>query len=202
MKAREGLAALIVSFIVAPLLAFFVVAVSDAETRASEAPFRAVLGADRFEAIMEGQGGFPHYLGNSLSAPDFTLSRRNGTPWRLEDQRGKVIVMNFWTITCKPCVQEMPTIETLALIAERWGDVEVVAVTTDENWDQVRSLIGDTSRITHLIDSEKRVVTEAYGTKLYPETWIIDRRGVVRFRYDGPLDWSDPVVLDLIKAFR
>jgi hypothetical protein len=49
---------------------------------------------------------------------------------------------------------------------------------------------------------ERKVVTEQFGTKLFPETWIIDANGLVRFRYDGALDWSDPVALDLIRAYR
>ncbi len=202
MKTREGLAALIIAFLAVPLVAFFVLAVADAEQRSAEAPFRAVLGNARFDALMEGQGGFPHYLGNRLGSPDFTLPDRVGNTWRLSDHRGKVIVMNFWTITCKPCVQEMPTIEMLATIARDWSDVEIVAVSTDEGWEQVRSLVGPDSRITHLFDPRRETVTDKFGTKLFPETWIIDRRGIVRFRYDGPLDWSDPVVLDLIQSYR
>ena len=45
-------------------------------------------------------------------------------------------------------------------------------------------------------------MTEQFGTKLFPETWIIDADGLVRFRFDGALDWSDPVALDLIRAYR
>lgn len=202
MKRREALAVLVVMAIAVPLFAIFIVAVADAERRAAEMPFRAVLGDARFDSLMEGRGGFPHYLGNSLRSPDFALPDREGNEWKLSEYRGKVVVMNFWTITCQPCVQEMPTIETLAAITRGWGDVEVVAVSTDEGWEQVRSLVGPDSRITHLFDPERTVVSNKFGTKLFPETWIIDRRGVVRFRYDGALDWSDPVVLDLIQAYR
>ena len=184
-----------------PVGLFFFGAVTDARMRATEAPFRAVLGNDRFEELMEGNGGFPHYLGNSLSAPDFELNGRDGRPWKLSDHRGKVLVMNFWTVTCKPCIQEMPTIETLAQIAEPWDDVEVVAVSTDQRWDEVDAVVGTNSRITHLLDPDRDVVTEAFGTRLFPETWIIDKNGVVRFRFDGPLDWSNPVALDLIRAY-
>jgi len=46
------------------------------------------------------------------------------------------------------------------------------------------------------------VVTDAFGTKLFPETWIIDKNGVVRLRFDGAFDWSSPVALDLIRAYR
>ena len=201
MSQRKAWATFVVVLIAVPVGLLFFGAVTDARSRAVEAPFRAVLGNDRFEQMMAGKGGFPHYLGNSLSAPDFELPAHDGQPWKLSDHRGKVVVMNFWTVTCKPCIQEMPTIETLAEIAKGWDDIEVVAVSTDRSWDEVDAVVGPSSKITHLLDPDREVVTDAFGTRLFPETWIIDKKGVVRFRFDGPLDWSNPVALDLIQAY-
>ncbi len=202
MSRKEVIATLIVAAIAFPLLFVFTGAISDARARSREAPFRAVLGNARFEALMQGAGGVPHYLGASLLAPDFTLPAQGGGEWRLSDHRGKVIVMNFWTVTCRPCIQEMPTLELLTEIIEPWGDVEVVAVSTDRSWAEVETIIPRGSRITSLLDSDRKVVNGQFGTKLFPETWIIDADGIVRFRYDGALDWSDPVALDLIRSYR
>ena len=202
MSRREVIATLIVVAIAFPLLFIFTGAIVDARARARDAPFRAVLGNARFESMMDGAGGVPHYLGASLRAPDFTLPQQGGGEWRLSDHRGKVLVMNFWTVTCRPCIQEMPTIELLAEIVEPWGDVEVVAVSTDRSWDEVETIIARNSRITSLLDADRGVVNGKFGTNLFPETWIIDADGVVRFRFDGALDWSDPVALDLIRAYR
>ena len=202
MSRRELIATLIVAAIAFPMIFIFTGAVADSRARAREAPFRALLGNARFEQLMDGRGGVPHYLGASLLAPDFTLPKQGGGEWKMSDQRGKVIVMNFWTVTCRPCIQEMPTIELLAEITEDWGDVEIVAVSTDRTWEEAETIIPRTSRITSLLDSERKVVTGQFGTNLFPETWIIDADGVVRFRFDGALDWSNPVALDLIRAYR
>lgn len=202
MQKREVIATLIVAAIAFPLIFIFTGAIADSRARAGEAPFRSVLGNARYEALMEGEGGVPHYLGASLLAPDFTLPEQGGGEWKLSDHRGKVIVMNFWTVTCRPCIQEMPTIELLAEIVEPWGDVEVVAISTDRSWAEAATIIAPTSRITSLLDADRAVVNEMFGTNLFPETWIIDADGVIRFRYDGALDWSDPVALDLIRAYR
>ena len=196
------MATLIVAAIAFPLLFIFSGAVVDARARAREAPFRALVGTARFESLMQGEGGVPHYLGASLLAPDFTLPQQGGGEWKMSEHRGKVIVMNFWTVTCRPCIQEMPTIELLAEIVEPWGDVEVVAISTDRSWDEASTIIAPTSRITSLLDADRAVVNRMFGTKLFPETWIFDADGVIRFRYDGALDWSDPVALDLIRAYR
>lgn len=202
MSRRELIATLIVAAIAFPLIFVFTGAVVDAQARAREAPFRALLGNARFEQLMDGQGGVPHYLGASLRAPDFSLPMQGGGEWKMSEQRGKVIVMNFWTVTCRPCIQEMPTIELLAEMTRDWGDVEVVAVSTDRSWAEVETIIPRNSRITSLLDADRKVVTDRFGTKLFPETWIIDADGVVRFRFDGALDWSNPIALDLIRAYR
>ncbi|MBT8451368.1 MAG: TlpA family protein disulfide reductase [Deltaproteobacteria bacterium] len=202
MSRRELIATLIVAAIAFPVIFTFTGAVVDAQARAREAPFRALLGNARFEQLMNGQGGVPHYLGASLLAPDFSLPMQDGSEWKMAEQRGKVIVMNFWTVTCRPCIQEMPTIELLAEMTRDWGDVEVVAVSTDRSWAEVETIVPRNSRITSLLDADREVVTGLFGTKLFPETWIIDADGVVRFRFDGALDWSNPVALDLIRAYR
>lgn len=202
MTRRELVATVIVAVIAFPLMFIFTGAIIDARARAREAPFRAVLGNARFEQLMAGEVGVPHYLGASLLAPDFTLPMQGGGQWSLSEHRGKVLVINFWTVTCRPCIQEMPTLELLAEITEDWNDVEVVAISTDRSWDEVETIIAASSKITSLLDSEREVVTGKFGTRLFPETWIIDGDGVVRFRFDGALDWSDPVALDLIRAYR
>ena len=127
---------------------------------------------------------------------------QGGGEWKMSEQRGKVVVMNFWTVTCRPCIQEMPTIELPGRDHRGLGDVEIVAVSTDRSWEEAETIIPRTSRITSLLDADRQVVTGMFGTKLFPETWIIDADGVVRFRFDGSLDWSDPVALDLIRAYR
>ena len=52
-----------------------------------------------------------------------------------------------------------------------------------------------------LFDPERKIVRDKFGTKLFPETWVIDREGVVRLRVDGRRDWSEPLTLDAIERF-
>lgn len=196
-------AALVVALLLGvPLLFLFGRAITDGQRRYAETPLRSMLGNERFEELVNGEGGFPHYLGNDLAAPNFTLQTRSGRPWRLADHRGRVVVLNFWSITCPPCLEEMPTLEDLAHLASRWGDVDVVAISTDARWEDAAPAIPARPRATYLLDPDKRVTRRAFGTELYPETWIIDKNGVIRFRFDGQRDWSDPITLEVIDSFR
>jgi len=199
-RTRETGAALIAALFGIPAIFLFVQAMADGEVRRQEAPVRALIGDAAFEALADGEKTAMHYYGDTLLAPDFTLQDQNGNPWRLADARGKVVVMNFWTITCKPCVQEMPSLVQLAALAENNPNLEVVAVTTDKRWEEVSHLFPPDSKLRVLFDPERRIVNSAYGTRLFPETWFIDAQGVVRLRVDGPRDWAAPLALDAINS--
>ena len=197
----EWIAAIVVLCLGTPLVFLYARAMADSELRRREGPLRALLGDESFERLSRGEKTAENYLGNGLLAPDFTLNDRNGKPWRLRDHRGKVVVMNFWTITCQPCVEELPSVLDLAQIAENRGDFEVVAVSTDKGWSDVAALFPPQFRLKLLFDPDRRVVTGKYGTRLFPETWIIDPQGVVRMRIDGRRSWSEGIVLDAIERF-
>lgn len=198
---RELLATLAIFVIGAPLLFVFARAMSESEVRRREAPLRAMLGNPEFEALRRGEKTELHYLGDGLTAPDFTLPDKDGKPYRLRDQRGKVVVMNFWSVTCQPCVEEMPSLITLTSIARRRKDIEVVTISTDKDWSAVAPIFPPDVRLKVLFDPERKVVKDQYGTKLYPETWVIDAGGVVRMRVDGPRDWGSALSLQAIERF-
>lgn len=203
MTARRGnaetLAAVLAFVLGAPFAFMMVRSFAEGETRRHEVPLRAMLGDDAFEAFRDGEMAKTHYMGDDKLAPDFTLTDRNGQPWSLKAQRGKTVVLNFWTMTCQPCIEEMPSLEQLALVAEERDDLEVVAISTDKRWDDVTGLFKPGSKLKVLLDPDKAVVREKFGTRLYPETWIIDPNGVIRLRIDGGRDWSAPVAIEMIE---
>jgi peroxiredoxin len=201
LKHRELWAALLVLCLGGPFVFTFTRAVADGELRRREGPLRAMLGDGAFEALSRGEKTELHYLGDSLLAPDFSLQDKDGHPWRLRDHRGKLVVMNFWTITCQPCVEEMPTLITLADIAKRRSDIEVISVTSDKDWQSVAPLFPPQSKLKVLFDPSRSVIRDKYGTKLYPETWVIDPQGVVRMRIDGARDWGSALTLEAIERF-
>lgn len=200
-KRAEWLAGLLVLALGAPLIFLFSRAMADGEQRRYEAPLRAMLGEHVYDQLARGEKTELNYLGNELLAPDFTLTDRNGKPWRLHDQRGKVVVMNFWTVTCQPCVEELPSFLELADITAHRDDIEVVAVSTDQSFGEVATLFPPQFRLKLLFDPDRKVVRDKFGTRLFPETWIIDGRGVVRMRIDGQRKWSDAITLDAIQRF-
>jgi thiol-disulfide isomerase/thioredoxin len=143
----------------------------------------------------------PAYAGRNRRAPDFELPDLDGKPVKLSQFRGKTVFLNFWTKTCGPCIEEMPSVAELAKIAKTRGDFVVVTVSTDESADDVRTTLkvvlnGEAPPFVALVDPEANVVHDTYGTRLFPETWVIDPDGIIRARYDGGRNWADSLAVD------
>lgn len=148
----------------------------------------------------------PNYAGATLRAPAFTLKDMNGKDVSLESYKGKVVVLNFWSKTCGPCMEEMPAISDLAKILKPRADTALITVSTDDGPDAVRDVLKVALReeppFPVLFDPDMKTVNGKYGTNLYPETWILDKHGVVRARFDGARDWSNAMVVELVDALR
>ena len=144
----------------------------------------------------------PNYAGYEKKAPSFTLKDTKGQTVSLDQYKGKVVVLNFWTKTCGPCMEEMPEIADLARILKPMPDVAVVTVSTDdtaqEAIDTLKSVLREPEPpFAVLMDPESKTVRGQFGTSLFPETWIIDKQGVIRERFDGAREWSNATVIEL-----
>lgn len=124
-------------------------------------------------------------------APDFSLVDLNEKPVKLSDLRGKVVFLNFWATWCKPCKEEMPSMEVLHKNFEKDGlvvlAVSIDRVTTTKDIPPFLKSMNLTFPV--LIDSWGRT-DMPYKRTGVPETFIIDRDGVIREIVIGPRDWT------------
>ena len=130
------------------------------------------------------------------SAPDFTVHDSDRTV-SLHELHGKVIVLNFWATWCPPCVQEMPSL--VAMQSQLKDRVNVLAVSVDQNpetYHRFLRLYG--VNLLTVRDPEQKSNT-LYGTKMFPETYIIDTRGIIRRKFIEPVDWTRPEILQYLQ---
>jgi len=157
----------------------------------------------------------PRYLGYDRSAPDFELPDESGGTIKLSSYRGKVVILHFWTKTCGPCLEELPLVAEFAEQVKNRSDVAVIAVTIDQGpsdvADTLKTLFGDKPLPFPLaFDADNTVVRDKYGTRLFPETWLIDPSGIIRARFDGvpfagegcDVAWKSPLLLSAIDALE
>ena len=149
----------------------------------------------------------PNYAGFERKAPSFTAKDIKGRDVALDSYRGKVVVLNFWTKTCGPCMEEMPEVADLARILKPMNDVAVVTVSTDDSPEDAAATLKSVLRESEppfavLVDPDAKNVSGKYGTSLYPETWIIDKNGVIRARFDGAREWSNAAVVQMVEQIR
>jgi len=126
-----------------------------------------------------------------MTAPNFSLPDLQGKTQRLTDYRGKVVFLNFWATWCKPCKEEMPSMQVL------WDNLKnqdfmMLAVSMDR--------VTTTKDIPSFVETLKLsfpILTDSWGQtdKRYklmgvPETYIIDQNGVLREKVIGPRDWT------------
>jgi peroxiredoxin len=138
---------------------------------------------------------------NSL-APDFTLSDITGKPVKLSQFRGKVVVLNFWSIWCGPCLAEMPSLNKLYLEFKDKGLI-VLSIAEDPAEKPVRSYIQEKGiAFPILMDKDKKIYFK-YSLFGIPVTFLIDKKGVVAEKFIGERDWSSSEmrgkVSDLLK---
>lgn len=124
-------------------------------------------------------------------APDFALPDLVDKDVRLSDFRGKVVFLNFWATWCKPCREEMPSMEVLYKNFERDGlvvlAISIDRVTTKKDIPPFVKSLNLTFPI--LIDSWGQT-DKRYKLMGVPETYIIDQQGVLREKVIGPRDWT------------
>jgi peroxiredoxin len=148
----------------------------------------------------------PAYAARNRMAPDFELPALAGGKTRLSSLRGKTVILNFWTKTCRPCLEEMPSLANLAKALREHPNVVLLTISTDETLEDARqtmqAVLGGDPPFAVLLDPGGEVVGGKYGTKLYPETWFIDGRGVIRARFDGGRDWASALSIDLAESLN
>jgi peroxiredoxin len=139
-------------------------------------------------------GSRPPRIGSQ--APDFTVqdSERKVT---LSELRGKVVVLNFWASWCQPCIDETPSLVEMQHKMQDKG-VTVLAVSIDDDDDAYHRFLNHYRVDLLTVRDAHKASNAMYGTFKFPETYVIDRNGVMRRKFIGAVDWSSPEVVEFL----
>ena len=139
-------------------------------------------------------GSRPPRIGKA--APDFTI-RDSERAVSLRQLKGKVVVLNFWATWCPPCIEEMPSLVRMQQRMQAKG-VTVLAVSVDVDDSNYRRFLKDHNVNLLAVRDPDQKSNALYGTFKFPETYIIDRNGVMRRKFIGAVDWTEPEIIDFL----
>ncbi|MDP2166819.1 MAG: TlpA disulfide reductase family protein [Thermodesulfovibrionales bacterium] len=130
------------------------------------------------------------------AAPEFELKAHNGKLWRLSDQKGSVVLVNFWASWCDSCKKEMPSLQRLYdLTKDNPGFRIMTVLFNDKPEDALQYLRQNKYTLPFLIDADGSV-SAAYGLTGVPETFVIDKNGIILNKIIGPLEFDSPQAID------
>lgn len=133
-------------------------------------------------------------------APSFTLKGLDGKETKLTELQGEVVFINFWASWCPPCKKEFPELNELANEYKGLG-LKVLGINLDKSVSRVEAFLKKVNlkptNMTLLLDPEAKVVAN-YVARSMPSSFILDRKGVIRFVHFGygekdPIKWREEI---------
>jgi cytochrome c biogenesis protein CcmG, thiol:disulfide interchange protein DsbE len=134
------------------------------------------------------RGAHPAQL--NQRAPDFTVSDGT-TVVHLASYRGQVVVLNFWASWCTPCVVEFPS---LLQLHRDEPNLVILAVSIDADAGAYARFIAEHKVDLITVRDPSQSAPKLFHTEMWPETYVIDRKGFIRSKFIGAQNWSSPEI--------
>ncbi|MFC1843669.1 TlpA family protein disulfide reductase [Thermodesulfobacteriota bacterium] len=133
-------------------------------------------------------------------APDFDTVDLEGKVWSLSKLKGKVVFVNFWATWCAPCREEMPSMQRLYTRMPK-DKFEMIALFNNDKPKAVKNFVTKLGITMPILSDEHNFAGPKYGLTGVPETFIIDKQGVVREKFIGPAEWDSPQNVTMLMKY-
>jgi len=135
------------------------------------------------------------------ATPDFALAVMDGGQYRLSDQQGKPVIINFWATWCPPCRRELPSMNQGWQKIKHQG-IDMVAINVGEDEDTIFPFTADFPIEFPVLLDLNGEITAQWPIKGLPTTFVIDPDGRIVYRAIGGRDWGSDIILDKVRALR
>ncbi len=155
------------------------------------------IGWELVGTVKESKEREPARLENTMQATDFRLPMLDGIEKSLQEQQGKIVILNFWASWCEPCRIEMPHFQTF--YEEYNQDIEILAVnvTNKDKLKDVEAFVDEHDLTFPILLDTSGEISTMYGAFALPSTIIIDREGNIAREILGPMD--EALLLEFIE---
>ncbi|QSB50466.1 TlpA family protein disulfide reductase [Parageobacillus toebii] len=125
-------------------------------------------------------------------APDFELLSIMGNKVKLSDLRGNTVILNFWATWCPPCKAEIPEMQKF-YENNKNNNVEILAVNltnSESSPDAVKNFVREKGMTFNILLDKQGEIGNLYGVITIPTSYIIDKNGIIRGKYVGPMSYE------------
>ncbi len=131
-------------------------------------------------------------------APELALPTLDGGRVDLAELRGRVVLVNFWAVWCPPCRKEMPSMERLTrMLAGR--PFTILASNAGESPEQIRPFLQEVPLTFPILLDEGSARMKAWRVFVLPTSFLVDKRGQIRYSLAGHIEWDTPEVVAIIE---
>jgi peroxiredoxin len=133
-------------------------------------------------------------------APDFSLVDRTGKNWTLSELTGQVVFVNFWATWCPPCREEMPSMQRVYETLPK-DKFKMLAILNRDSPSMADLFVKNIGATMPILDDQNNAVGARYGLTGLPETYIVDKQGVLREKFIGPAQWDSPQFMQMLRHY-
>jgi thiol-disulfide isomerase/thioredoxin len=134
---------------------------------------------------------------NVAALPDVLFKGTDGKIIHLNEQKGKVVFLNFWATWCPPCIAEMPSINGLYEKLKNNKNMVFIIVDSDSNFSKSIPFMKKKHFTMPLYQLAGSVPQNLVSNSI-PATTIIDKTGQIVFHQEGSIDYSNPKILEYL----
>lgn len=137
----------------------------------------------------------PKYSLRGDSLPEFNIKGIDGIETSLAQLKGKIVVLNFWFIGCKPCISELPLLNGIVTHYSEKKDIVFLAPSFDDRYHLNKFL--ETHKFLYKVLPLSKGLNEKLGISIYPTHMVVDKNGIIQEVILGGLD-TDKVLIEAI----
>lgn len=142
-----------------------------------------------------------HSVGVGLQAPDLDIRDEvGGRKLTSEDLKNKVVFVNFWASWCPPCKEEMPSIESLYKDMAGNDKFQMITILYKDPLQDGTNYMKQNGYTFPVYSDNNGVTAGNFGVTGVPETYVIDKKGILQKRVIGPAEWNSPEAKNFINS--
>ncbi len=136
----------------------------------------------------------------SGAVPDFSLVDSGNHQLKLSDLRGSVVFVNFWATWCGSCVEEIPSIQKLYRQLSENPHFKMVTILIKDDLQRASGFMQQNGYTFPVYLNADGSAAQYFGITGVPETFILDKKGILRHKVIGPAEWDTPAAMETIRS--